>query len=272
MGIYIVLGRLNGTLRTIVSELTSGSEQVTTAVAQITESNQSLAQGTTEQVSSLGETSKAADEVTRAAESAHNNSERAATEMQSVDVKVQQGRAALKQMQISMADIQASSEKIQTTIHVIDEISFQTHILALNAAVEAARAGETGLGFAVVAEEVRNLAQRSAQAAHDTAPIIRESIQHSTEGSRQMQQLTILIEDITQSAQRAKSLVQDVNDGSRKQAQDMVHVSRTIRSMQNVTQENAAFSEQTAAASEELNAQADAVNAVAHRLTRIVEG
>ena len=79
-------------------------------------------------------------------------------------------------MSTSMEEIRKSSDDIAKIIKVLDEIAFQTNILALNAAVEAARAGEAGAGFAVVAEEVRNLAQRSADAAKDTASIIDKNI------------------------------------------------------------------------------------------------
>ena len=88
----------------------------------------------------------------------------------------------LNQMLESMKDISTSSEKISKIIRVIDEIAFQTNILSLNAAVEAARAGEAGMGFAVVAEEVRNLAQRCSQAAKDTSVLIAESIAHARTG------------------------------------------------------------------------------------------
>src|SRR6202049_5402854 len=90
---------------------------------------------------------------------------------------------SLDQMVVAMSEINTQSDKISKIIKVIDEIAFQTNILALNAAVEAARAGEGGMGFAGGAAEVRNLAQRSAQAAKDTAALIEESVAKSSQGS-----------------------------------------------------------------------------------------
>lgn len=270
--IYVVLSRVSSRLRDMVHELTSGSEQVTSAVQQIAQSNQSLAQGTVGQASSLEDTSRAATSVTAAAEGACKNSQMAAVEMENVDARVRLGRAALFEMDASMAEIQRSSEQIQTTIRVIDQIAFQTHILSLNAAVEAARAGESGSGFAVVAEEVRRLAERSAQAARETAPLIRESIERSNQGCAKVAQMAGVIDEITESSIRARKLVQEVDNESKHQAIEMVQVSSAIQGMKGMTQDNAAFSEQTAAASEQLSAQADAMYAVAHQLSRIVEG
>jgi methyl-accepting chemotaxis protein len=103
----------------------------------------------------------------------------------------------LEEMVQSMKDINSSSEKISRIIRVIDKIAFQTNILALNAAVEAARPGEAGMGFVVVADEVRSLAHRTAQAAKDTAALIEESIAKSSEGNKKLRLVARSIRPLT---------------------------------------------------------------------------
>src|SRR5207342_2308283 len=106
----------------------------------------------------------------------------------------------------AMGEIQNSSDQIAKIIKVIDEIAFQTNILALNAAVEAARAGEADMGFAVGADEVRNLAQRSAKAAKDTASLIEDSILKSAEGGKKLGEVAGSIQAITEGAGKVKIL------------------------------------------------------------------
>jgi methyl-accepting chemotaxis protein/methyl-accepting chemotaxis protein-1 (serine sensor receptor) len=172
----------------------------------------------------------------------------------------------------SMAAIKESSDKVAKIIKTIDEIAFQTNILALNAAVEAARAGESGMGFAVVAEEVRALAQRSAQAARDTADLIEESIARSSEGQQKVTLVSHAIESITTSTANMKMLVDGVSLASRQQSQGIDQVTQAVSQMEKVTQETAATAEESAAASEELSAQAATSMHAVGRLDGLVNG
>lgn len=131
-------------------------------------------------------------------------------------------------MVASMQPINSSSDKIAQIIKVIDEIAFQTNILALNAALEAARAGEAGMGFAAVAGEVRNLAQRSAKAAKDTSSLIEESLGTPRDGSAKLEQAAGVIRAITESASQVKTQVDEVNVGCQELERGIGQISKAV--------------------------------------------
>jgi len=183
-----------------------------------------------------------------------------------------QAAEAMRRMTGTMGRIEGSSRRVTEISSVIESIAFQTNILALNAAVEAARAGEAGMGFAVVAGEVRSLAQRSAQAAKDTAILLEESIARSQEGTGRVEQVAHSITSITDNVQRVKGMVEEVRQASGQQAQGIDQVTQALAQMESVTQTTAATAEESAAASEELNAQAETSMAVVRRLEALVGG
>jgi methyl-accepting chemotaxis protein len=269
LAIFIVRG-INAVLTRAVTELSEGAEQVSSAAGQVSGSSQSLAQGASEQAASLQETSASGEELASMTRKNAENSQQAAVVMTSVSARVTDANRTLGGMVKSMEEIGESSNKISRIIKVIDEIAFQTNILALNAAVEAARAGEAGMGFAVVAEEVRNLAQRSAQAAKDTALLIEDSIQKSGEGSRRLGEVAGSIQSITEGATQVRTLVDEVDASSREQAKGIGQISKAIAQMDSVTQQTAANAEESASASEELNAQSQALMAVVEQLRALV--
>ncbi len=270
--VLLVVRRTTRQLRDVASNLADGAEQITSASSQVASSSQTLAQGASEQAASLEETAASSTEITSMTRKNAENSQSAAGVMAEVDQRVAEGNRTLDDMVESMHQITGSSDKISKIIKVIDEIAFQTNILALNAAVEAARAGEAGMGFAVVANEVRSLAQRSAQAAKDTAGLIEESIARSSEGSRRLDHVTQVIRTITESATKVRTLVDEVNLGSQEQARGIAVISKSIGLMDSVTQANAASAEQSASASEELSAQAEALQNIARDLRTLVGG
>ena len=266
----LMLGKTSKQLRSLASDLAEGAEQITSASSQVASSSQGLAQGASEQAATLEETSASSEEITSMTRKNAENSQSAATMMGEVDRSVTEGNRTVEQMVKSMREITSSSDKISKIIKVIDEIAFQTNILALNAAVEAARAGEAGMGFAVVADEVRNLAQRSAQAAKDTAALIEESINKSNEGSTKLQQVTAVIQAITDNATKVKTLVDEVSLGSQEQARGIEQISKAISQMDQVTQSTAANAEESASASEEMSAQAEALSHIVQQLRSLV--
>ncbi len=266
----LTVAKTSKQLRGFASDLAEGAGQITSASSQVASSSQGLAQGASEQAASLEETAASSQEITSMTRKNAGNSQSAAGMMSEVDQRITEGNHALGHMVTSMREITASSGKISKIIKVIDEIAFQTNILALNAAVEAARAGEAGMGFAVVADEVRNLAQRSAQAAKDTAALIEESIGKSNEGSTKLQQVTDVIQAITESATKVKTLVDEVNLGSQEQARGIEQISKAIAQMDQVTQSTAANAEESASASEEMSAQAEALNNIVQQLRTLV--
>ncbi len=172
-------------------------------------------------------------------------------------------------MTTAVAAIKASSDQIASIIKTIDEIAFQTNILALNAAVEAARAGEAGAGFAVVAEEVRNLAQRSAVAARETAAKIEEAVHRTGEGVRISDKVGRSLEEIVTRVRRTDELINEIATASNEQSGSLGQLNSAMSAMDKVTQGNAASAEETAASTQELDRQAVALVEAVAELNRL---
>jgi methyl-accepting chemotaxis protein len=169
-------------------------------------------------------------------------------------------------------DVSKSSEETGKIIKTIEEIAFQTNLLALNAAVEAARAGEAGAGFAVVSDEVRNLAVRAAEAAKDTSSLIENIISTIKRGS----DITKLTQEAFQEnidiSGKVAELVAEIASASDEQSEGIEQLNLAVQNIDQVVQQNAASSEESASAAEQMSSQTYQMKAYIDSLIAIVGG
>jgi methyl-accepting chemotaxis protein len=254
MTLILMERQVSGPLRIVARRLAEGADSLSISAAQVSSAGISIAEGASLQAASLEETSASSEEISSMAQRSAADCCTTAGLVELSQTKFGGANKALESLVLAMNAIQTSSAKVSKVIKVIDEIAFKTNILALNAAVEAARAGEAGTGFAVVAEEVRNLAAQCSAAARDSATIVEESLRNSEEGKSRLDLVTSSIQVVTEDSLKIKHLVDQINTASNEQTGGIAQIARAISSMERVTQSSAGTAEESASAAEELNA------------------
>jgi len=270
--VYYLRSHITGPINRIIAGLNEGADQVNDASAEVSSASQELAEGASEQASSLEETSSALEQMAAMTRTNAENAKEANNLSSQARDAAQSGDETMEKLNGAMTAINESSGQISKIIKVIEEIAFQTNLLALNAAVEAARAGEHGKGFAVVADEVRNLAQRAAQAARETTGLIDDSVTKAKEGTDVAGEVGKALSAIVGDVTKVTDLIDGITKASEEQAQGVEQVNTAVSQMDKVTQRNAAGAEESASAAEELSAQAQTVKGIVEELSTLVSG
>ncbi|MGG6176235.1 methyl-accepting chemotaxis protein [Pantoea allii] len=233
------MGAMNHRLRTIIQEVRDSVFTVSQAASSINSDNHNLSSRTEQQAAAVVQTAASMEQLTVTVKHNADNARHASQIAAEASLQAEQGGAAVSEVVQTMGDISASSKKIAEITAVINSIAFQTNILALNAAVEAARAGEQGRGFAVVASEVRNLSQRSAQAAKDIERLISESVGQITEGNNRVARAGERMGQVVNAISRVNHIVGEISSASDEQSRGIEQIARAVSELDSTTQQNA---------------------------------
>lgn len=250
------VGQLSGVLNSMAASL---RETIRNNIG----TSQTVANAASKQAASLEECSAFLEEIAAMTRQNADNAVRANTLIKDADQIITNANDSMGHLTASMEEISEASADISKIIKTIDEIAFQTNLLALNAAVEAARAGEAGAGFSVVADEVRNLALRAADAASGTSALIEGTISKVKDGTVRVTETNQAFAAVAESSHKVSELFAEIAVASKEQSDGIDQINKGITEIDRITQVNSASATELATSMARFNVDSEASDPVA---------
>ncbi|MCM7770738.1 methyl-accepting chemotaxis protein [Enterobacter asburiae] len=249
------INSLSGNIATLVREIRASSQTAMTLSDQLSTRSAQLSVKTEQQSASLVQTAASMEQMAASTRNNADNTRLASEQATVATLQARKGGELMGQVASNMQSITECAQQMTEIISLIDGIAFQTNILALNAAVEAARAGDHGKGFSVVAEEVRHLAHRSAEAAKNIKTLIDVTSSNVTQGASVVSQAEKNMHEIVTGSGNVSRLMDDISASTSEQEKGISQITLALSELERVTQSNVAMAEELNGSSDVLRNQ-----------------
>lgn len=240
------------TIREVAQQIDSGSEQLAYAASD-------LAEGSTEQAGKISDLVSLVDNMYHSMEHSANEANETVKLSSRASHVLITGNEKMQELKETIGQISKCSEEIGEIIRTIEDIASQTNLLSLNASIEAARAGEAGRGFAIVADQVKDLADQSAKAAGESDKLIERTVMAVEKGIEIADEAALSMDEVMQGAKEATDKMGQMSELLTNDVNNMNHINENIIRVADIVDNNSAASEETAAVSEEQKAQVESM-------------
>ena len=249
------INSLSSNIATLVREIRASSQNAMTLSDQLSARSAQLSVKTEQQSASLVQTAASMEQMAASTRNNADNTRLASEQANVATLQARKGGELMEQVASNMQSITECAQQMTEIISLIDGIAFQTNILALNAAVEAARAGDHGKGFSVVAEEVRNLAHRSAEAAKNIKTLIDVTSSNVTQGASVVSEAEKNMHEIVTGSGNVSRLMDEISTSTAEQEKGIYQITLALSELERVTQSNVAMAEELNGSSDVLRNQ-----------------
>ena len=253
--ILVSMWGLRDKLSDTLWRISQSARQVANGSEQVSSGAQILAIGAEEQADSIEKLAIAVNEISEQVRVTKENADKARNQTDRAGAQVSESNQQMQEMISAMNIISERSDEIYKIVKTIQDIAFETNLLALNASVEAARVGELGTGFAVIAREIRSLADKTAMASKNTTALIKEAVAAVKNGEKVAHTAADSLLQVIECTKQVIFMVDRIASATENQHKSISNITAEVRQVSDVVQNNASISEELAAASEELSTQ-----------------